>query len=40
MDWADVGGKDIKLASGTLNGWVDGVKGTVADYATSTALPK
>ncbi len=35
MDWADVGGKDIKLAAGTLNGWVDGVKGTVADYATS-----
>nr|DAM38130.1 MAG TPA: hypothetical protein [Inoviridae sp.] len=35
MDWADVGGKDITLGTGILNGWVDGVKGTTADYATS-----
>ena len=35
MDWADVGGQDITLRTGILNGWVDGVKGTTADYATS-----
>nr|DAW85992.1 MAG TPA: hypothetical protein [Inoviridae sp.] len=35
MDWADVGGKDITLGTGILNGWVDGVKGTAADYVTS-----
>lgn len=35
MDWSDVGGKDVALGTGILNGWVDGVKGTAADYATS-----
>lgn len=35
MDWSDVGGTDISLGSGILNGWVDGVKGSASDYATS-----
>lgn len=35
MDWSDVGGKDVALGTGILNGWVNGVKGTAADYATS-----
>lgn len=35
MDWSDVGGKEVSLGNGILNGWVDGAKGSAADLTAS-----